>query len=41
MVEEVVDKVIEIGGLLGEVGKCRIYVLGVVGAYGYINDLFV
>ena len=41
MAEEAVDKAIETGGLSGEAGKCRTHALGVVGAHGYTNDLFV
>ena len=41
MAEEAVDKAVEIAGLAGEAGKCRTLSMGVVGAHGYTNDLFV
>lgn len=41
MAEEAVDRAIEVGGLAEEAGKCRTHSLGVVGAHGYTNDLFV
>ena len=41
MAEEAVDKAIQTAGLTEEAGKCRTHTMGVVGAHGYTNDLFV